>query len=108
MTTTTLARSSAGHAQCRGRRAAVISVAAAAASIVVIALAGVLDPGYSALSEGISALGSTESQSAPLMAAGFALMALTAISAAFGDPTRREIYLFVRDEGEVRHPICSR
>lgn len=81
MTTTTLTRPSTGRARSRGRRPAVTAVAAAAASIGAITLAGMLDPGYSALSEGISALGSTESHSAPIMGVGFALMALTAVSA---------------------------
>jgi hypothetical protein len=49
--------------------------------MVAITVAGSLDPGYSALSEGISALASTESQSAPIMIIGFALMAVAAVSA---------------------------
>jgi len=58
-----------------------ISATAAVVSITAIALAGLVDPGYSAVSEGISALASHESQAAPIMIAGFMAMAVALISA---------------------------
>ena len=78
--TTTLSHRSAQATGSRGRRPAAVALAASAGSIVAITLAGLLDPGYSAASEAISALASTESQSAPIMTIGFALMAVTAVS----------------------------
>ena len=77
--TTTILHPSARDTGSRGRRPAAVAVAASAGSIVAITVAGLLDPGYSALSEGISALASTESQSAPIMIIGFGLMAATAV-----------------------------
>jgi hypothetical membrane protein len=58
-------------------RIASISAIAAGAAIVV---AGLLDPGYSARSEAISALASQESRSAALMIVGFVLMATTLLA----------------------------
>ena len=77
--TTTILHPSARDTGSRGRRPAAVAVATSAGSIVAITLAGLLDPGYSSLSEGISALASTESQSAPIMIIGFGLMAVTAV-----------------------------
>ncbi len=69
------------HPAPTGHRAARIAVAASAASVIAIALAGFLDPGYSHLREGISALASQESRSAPIMTVGFFAMAATLIAA---------------------------
>ncbi|WP_028047587.1 DUF998 domain-containing protein [Cellulomonas sp. URHE0023] len=58
-------------------RIATVSALGAGAAIVV---AGLLDPGYSARSEAISALASQESHSAALMIGGFVLMASTLLA----------------------------
>lgn len=58
-------------------RVATVSAVAAGAAIVV---AGLLDPGYSARSEAISALASQQSHSAALMIGGFVLMATTLLA----------------------------
>ena len=52
-----------------------------AAFIAIVLLAGELDPGYSHLSEGISALASDESQAAGLMTLGFVFLGVTLLSA---------------------------
>ena len=58
-------------------RVATVSAVAAGAAIIV---AGLLDHGYSARSEAISALASQESHSAALMIGGFVLMATTLLA----------------------------
>lgn len=81
MSTTSISTHPTVHPTPTGHRAARIAVGAAAASVIAIALAGFLDPGYSQLREGISALASRESQSAPIMVVGFFAMATTLIAA---------------------------
>ena len=68
-----------------GRRALarVLAVTAAASAILFIAtlvFAGGLDPGYSHLSEGISALASDESEAAGVMTVGFLFLAAAAVA----------------------------
>jgi len=58
------------------RMLALIATGAGGAAAVAISLAGVLDPGYSGLSEAISALASQESAAAPVMIVGFVAMAV--------------------------------
>ena len=58
-----------------------IAAGAAAVAAAAIALAGFLDPGYSRLSEAISALASQESAAAPVMIFGFMAMAVTLLAA---------------------------
>lgn len=76
-----------------GRVLARIATGAGLAAGSAIVLAGVLDPGYSARSEAVSALASQESASAPLMILGFFSLALAlaaAGAALFGQlPGRR-------------------
>lgn len=55
---------------------ALIAAATAAAATAAIVLAGFLDPGYSSISEAISALASQESGAAPVMIFGFCAMAV--------------------------------
>ena len=63
------------------RTLAKVSVGAAFTTAAAIVIAGLVDPGYSARSEAISALASVESKSASIMIFGFVTMALTALSA---------------------------
>jgi hypothetical membrane protein len=63
------------------RMLARIAAGAGVAALAAIALAGSLDPGYSRVSEAISALASTESVAAPVMVVGFLAMALTLLAA---------------------------
>jgi hypothetical membrane protein len=69
------------------------AVGSAAAAVGAILVAGLVDPGYSAVSEGISALASHESQAAPIMIVGFMAMALALLTAGVALfrllPTRR-------------------
>ena len=58
-----------------------IAAGAAATAAAAIALAGFLDPGYSRVSEAISALASQESAAAPVMIVGFMAMAVTLLAA---------------------------
>ncbi len=58
-----------------------VAAGAAATAAAAIALAGFLDPGYSRLSEAISALASQESAAAPVMIVGFMAMAITLLAA---------------------------
>ena len=58
-----------------------LATGAAAAATAAIVLAGFLDPGYSSLSEGISALASQESGAAPVMIFGFIAMAVMLLAA---------------------------
>jgi hypothetical protein len=62
------------------RHLALLSAASAVVSTVITVTAGILDPGYSARSEAISALASTESRSGTLMTIGFGFLAVTAIA----------------------------
>ena len=62
------------------RHLAKVSVGAAVTTAAAIIVAGLLDPGYSARSEGISALASVESKSASVMIFGFVTMSLTALA----------------------------
>ena len=55
-----------------GRTLARVGTGAAVVAGVAITAAGFLDPGYSQLGEGISALASRESGAAPVMTVGFA------------------------------------
>ena len=64
-----------------GRALALVAVGAATVAALAIAGAGFLDPGYSQLSEGISALASRESGAAPVMTIGFVAMAVTLLAA---------------------------
>lgn len=75
------AASSATCPDPRGRRLALVSAFSATGFILLLILAGLFDPGYSQLSETISALASTESSSAAAMIAGFACLGATAIAA---------------------------
>jgi hypothetical membrane protein len=67
----------------RRARARVLAVTAAVSAtlfITTLALAGGLDPGYSHLSEGISALASDEAEAAGVMTVGFLFLAATAVA----------------------------
>ncbi len=64
----------------RARPLAIGSVVAAAGFAATLVIAGLVDPGYSQSSEGISALASTESHAAPIMIAGFVLLAIVALA----------------------------
>ena len=58
-----------------------VATGATALAAVCIALAGSLDPGYSRVSEAISALASQESAAAPVMIVGFLAMAVMLLAA---------------------------
>ena len=79
MSTTTVRSTSAPSGQARVLARA--SASAFAGFGVAVLLAGLLDPGYSQTSEAISALASTESRSAPVMTAGFLLLAASLLTA---------------------------
>lgn len=81
MSTTSLTLRPTVPAAPPGRLAARVAVTASLTSVIAIAVAGFVDPGYSHLQEGISALASRESQAAPIMVVGFFAMATTLIAA---------------------------
>lgn len=81
MSTASLVSRATSRATPPGRYAARVAVTAAAASAIAITVAGFVDPGYSHLQEGISALASRESQAAPIMVVGFFAMATTLLAA---------------------------
>lgn len=80
MTTASTSTARVPHPTQPGRGPALVSAGAGAAFVVLLVLAGLLDPGYSPVSEAISALASTESHSAALMTAGFACLGLTSLA----------------------------
>ena len=71
----------AGSPSTRPRLLARIAALAATGFVGTLLLAGFLDPGYSHLSEGVSALASVESEAAGVMTVGFLLLATTAVAA---------------------------
>lgn len=77
----------------KGKRLVRLAVVSAGAAVAAIALAGLLDPGYSARSEAISALASEESKSAAIMIFGFVAMAVTLLASGS--------YLFTRLKGKA-------
>jgi hypothetical protein len=81
-TTTTAATTSSSHT--RGRVAVRIAAICGAMFVLLLVLGGLLDPGYSQRTDGISALASTESRSAAFGVLAFAFLALTAISTGIG------------------------
>lgn len=58
-----------------------VATGATVVAAAAIILAGFLDPGYSSISEGISALSSQESSAAPVAIAGFVAMAVMVLAA---------------------------
>ena len=81
MSTTSIATRPASRTTPPGQYAARVAVGASVVSVLAIAVAGFVDPGYSHLQEGISALASRESQAAPIMVVGFFAMAVTLVAA---------------------------
>ena len=81
MSTTSTATRPTSKATPPGLYAARVAVGAFAVSALAITVAGFVDPGYSHLQEGISALASRESQAAPIMVVGFFAMAATLVAA---------------------------
>lgn len=64
----------------RPRQLAHVARAAGLGFVAALLVAGFLDPGYSHLSEGVSALASVESRAAGVMIVGFLLLATTALA----------------------------
>ncbi len=80
-TRTSVSTPHTGSAPNRARQLAYTAAVSGAAFIAVMLLAGALDPGYSHLSEGISALASDESHAAGLMTLGFVFLGVTVLTA---------------------------
>lgn len=80
-TETSIAPSTRSVGTPRARALARTAIGAAVAAVLAIVVAGLLDPGYSPVSEGISPLASHESQVAPVMIGAFMAMAVALLSA---------------------------